>query len=111
MRKWMEKVLQRYGMTVEVWHDGVINRVKVFFQPVVARIAREVSTPLGMAPQGQYHYFGPAEQPIEVDDEVLYSGANYRVIRTEEIWDDQGVVFRWAVCRRKGGGDTWASQV
>ena len=111
MRERMEKILQRHGMAVDVWHDGTITRVKAFFQPVIARIAREISTPLGMAPLGKFHYFGPAEQEIDVDDEVILAGVNYVVIRAEEIRDDQGIVYRWAVCRRSGGQDTWVNPI
>ena len=107
MREKMEQILQRHGITLEVWHDGQANLVKAFFQPVITRIAREISTPLGMAPQGKYHYFGPAEQEIAVGDEILLGGMNYFIVRAEEVRDEQGVVYRWAVCKQRGGRDTW----
>lgn len=111
MREKMEQILQRHGIALEVWHDGKSNVVKAFFQPVITRIAREISTPLGMAPQGKYHYFGPADQKIAVGDEIILGGMNYFVVRAEEVWDGQGMVYRWAVCKQRGGRDTWVKPV
>lgn len=111
MRELMQTVLNRHGITVELWHEGKSSLVKAFFQPVIARIAREISTPLGMAPQGKYHYFGPAEQVIAVGDEIVLGGMNYFVVRAEEVRDGQGIVYRWAVCKQRGGKDTWVKPV
>lgn len=111
MRKTIESVINRYGITVEVWHLGVSYWTKAFFQPIKAKSAKMISTPLGMAPQGDYQYMGPADLEIQADDGIVIDGAEYLVTRAEEIRDEQGVVYRWAVCKRKGGMDTWVRPI
>lgn len=111
MRQRMERILQRHGIAMNVCHQGQISQVRAFFQPVITRIAREISTPLGMAPQGKYHYFGPAQQPVAVGDEILLDDQSYFVVRAEEVRDEKGIVYRWAVCKQRGGKDTWVRPI
>ena len=105
----MESVLQRYGMTVDVIHGGVSSRVKAFFQPMGSKAAKQVVTPLGITPQDQYLYMGPAQQPVDPDEEIAVDGRVYRVMRSEAVRNGEQIVYRWAVCRRKGGKDTWVT--
>lgn len=107
MRKMVENILNRYGLAVEVTHGGMICPVKAFFQPILSSSIRQIATPLGMAPMGKYQYMGPAHQQIAVDDEITVGGAAFLVVRAEEIRDEKGVVYRWAVCKRKGSEDIW----
>ena len=106
MRKAIESVMNRYGVTVEVRHLGVSQWVKAFFQPIMTKSAKMISTPLGMAPQGDYQYMGPADQEVQANDTIVIDGAEYLVTRAEEIRDENGIMYRWAVCKRNGGMDT-----
>lgn len=110
MRKMMEAVLQRYGSCVQVVHGEVSTPVKAFFQPAFNTTVRDKATPLGIASQGQYRYIGPAFQQIDTGDQVIVDGVSYLVVQAESCRDEMGVVYRWAVCRKKGCEDTWASQ-
>lgn len=111
MKKMVETVLQRYGMAVQVVHDGISSPVKAFFQPHGAKNVGSKVTPLGVTEQGQYLYMGPAGQYIEAGDDVIVDGVRYLVKRAESCRDGAGTVYRWALCAKKGGEDTWASQV
>lgn len=110
MQKMMEAVLHRHGTAIQVVHGGVSALVKAFFQPGAAKTAQGKATPLGYVAQGQYLYIGPACQEIEADDQVIMDGISFLVIRAECYRDENGIVYRWAVCRRKGGEDAWACQ-
>ena len=110
MQKMVETVLQRYGMTVQVVHDGISTPVRAFFQPHGTKNIGKKVTPLGLAEQGQYLYMGPAGQRIEPGDDVIVDGVSYPVKRVECCYDAERIVYRWALCVKKGGEDTWASQ-
>ena len=107
MREMVENILSRYGLTVEVTHGGQIRQVKAFFQPVLSSSTRQIATPLGMAPMGKYRYMGPGDQEIAVDDEITVGQTAFLVVRAEEIRNEKGIVYRWAVCKRKGSEDIW----
>lgn len=106
MRKMMDNILRRYGIEMQLVHWDKTMTVKAFFQS--QNRAEDKVTPLGIVPQGRYLYIGPAGQEIFEDDQLIIDGTAYLVTRAEAYRDGKGIVYRWAVCKRKGGEDHWA---
>ncbi len=113
MRKMMSKLLRKYGIWATVHHGYRDWRVKIFFQPSGSKSWQSMEpivTPLGQLPGGQYLYIGPAELEISAGDPVTVGDETYFLRRAEVYRDDRGPVYRWGLCVRKGGEDTWGSQ-
>lgn len=108
MRKMMDSVLRRHGIEMQLVQRDKTVTVKAFFQS--SNRSEDKVTPLGIVPQGKYLYIGPAEQEVSVDDQLIIDGTAYLVTRAEKYLDGKGIVYRWAVCKRKGGEDHWADQ-
>lgn len=110
MRKIMDGALRRYGTSVQVVHGNMTTPLKAIFQPVSSKVTPKVVTPLGTVERGQYLYIGPASQALDIHDRVIVDGVSYLTTRVESYRDDKQEVYRWAVCVKEGGKDTWASQ-
>jgi hypothetical protein len=108
MRKRMEAALQRFGVTVQVVHGDTTIPVKAFFQP--EKQGQTVLTPLGRVNKTRYLYVGPVEQPVDAGDSLIVDGIGYRVLHSDVFRDGLGPVYRFAMCRQKGGEDKWADQ-
>lgn len=97
--------MDRYG-TELVWiHDGREEALRGFFQPVTSRswqkLLRQV-TPLGETPTGLYVYIGAVSRELAAGDGLRVGQRQYRVRRTEIIYDHAGPAYLWALCVRKG---------
>ncbi len=107
MRQIIEKILSCYGMTALL--PGFSREVRAFLQPVGlgSRAADREITPLGLVPEGQYTYIGPAEPAVQVGDAVEFGGKVYLFRRVEQFQDQNGPVYCWGLCVEKGGANTW----
>ena len=106
MRRMIGKILKCYGVSA----TGEGHPVRIFFQPSGSKSWQSMDpivTPLGRIPGGQYLYIGPAEQEVRLEDTVVVGTGEYVVRRAEAYEDDQGPVYWWALCVKKGGADTW----
>ena len=97
--------MDRYG-TDMLWQQGEENRrIRAFFQPVTSRswqkLKREVF-PLGQVPTGMYVYIGPEGIRIQEGDFLTVGDREYILRRTEEICCQEGPLYRWGLCARKG---------
>lgn len=112
MRKTLERILSKYGVTLILHHQGLSCPVRAFFTPTASRSwqnMEHVYTPLGETPRGQYNYIGPAEPAAEMGDVLEVGGREYLLRRLEVIQDDNGPVYRWGLCVENGGPDTWGN--
>ena len=101
----LERVLERYG-TELIWiHEGREETLRGFFQPVTSRswqkLLRQV-TPLGEASTGRYVYIGSVSRELQAGDDLRVGQREYRVRRTEWIYDHEGPAYLWALCVQKG---------
>lgn len=101
----LERILERYG-TELIWiHGGCEEPVRGFFQPVTSRswqkLLRQV-TPLGEASTGRYVYIGSASRELQAGDSLRVGQREYRVRRTEWIYDHEGPAYLWALCVQRG---------
>lgn len=114
MRRMIERVLKQYGVPAVLEHDGQNISLRIFFQPSMSKSwdsMNPIVTPLGQLPGGQYLYIGPAEQAVSQGDLVQVASGSYIVRRAETYLDQNGPVYQWALCVRKGSDKPWEEKV
>ena len=112
MRGLISRILQKYGVPAVLVHEGKSVELRIFFQPSMSKSwdsMDPIVTPLGQLPGGQDLYIGPAEQEISQWDQVSVGGHDYILRRVEVYLDHNGPIYRWGLCARKGGEDTWGT--
>lgn len=112
MRELIGRILRKYGVPAVLEHGGESVELRIFFQPSMSKSwdsMNPIVTPLGQLPGGQYLYIGPAEQEIDQGDWVSVGGKEYILRRVETYLDQNGPIYRWALCVRKGGEDDWGT--
>ena len=110
MRRMISKILRYYGVPAVLEHEGESVELRIFFQPSMSKSWDSMDPivgPLGQLPGGQYLYIGPAEQEISQGDQVSVGGNDYILRRVETYLDQSGPIYRWGLCVRQGGEDTW----
>lgn len=113
MRDLVQQAMARYGQEVILVQDEGEVRLRAFFQPSRSKARQnmeQVRSPLGVVPNGQYVYIGPAEPQVKTGDTLRVGEAEYLVRRAEAIRDDQGILYLWGLCQEKGGEDVWHCQ-
>ena len=105
MRQMLERIMSRYGTRIRWTHGQESREIRAFFQPVTSRswqkLKREVF-PLGQIPTGMYVYIGPEGYPIREGDFLTVGDTEYVLRRAEIICYQEGPVYRWGLCARKG---------
>lgn len=112
MRDLIGRILRKYGVPAVLEHGGKSVELRIFFQPSMSKSwdsMNPIVTPLGQLPGGQYLYIGPAEQEIDQGDGVSVGGKEYILRRVETYLDQDGPIYRWGLCVRKGGEDDWGT--
>ena len=110
MRQMISKILRFYGVPAGLEHEGERVELRSCFQPSMSICWDSMDPivgPLGQLPGGQYLYIGPAEQEISQGDQVSVGENDYMLRRVETYLDHNGPIYRWALCVRKGGEDSW----
>ena len=97
--------MDRYGTRILWTHGEQSQYLRGFFQPVTSRswqkLKREMF-PLGHIPTGMYVYIGPEGAKIQEGDFLKVGDAEYVLRRTEELFYQDGPLYRWGLCARKG---------
>ena len=105
MQRMVSRILKQYGSAVTLQKSDGSYEVRAFFQPVTSRswqkLKREVF-PLGQIPTGMYVYIGPEGYEIQEGDFLTVGDREYVLRRAETICDQDGPVYRWGLCARKG---------
>ena len=108
MRRMLETAMRQYGTDMKVSCDGKVISVRAFLQPSRSKARQETQmeySPLGQIPMEQYVYIGPAEPVVKDGDLVEAAGVWYRMHRTEPVYAGGGILYYWALCRKKGGDE------
>ena len=105
MKQMLERIMDRYGTRIRWTHGQACWEIRAFFQPVTSRswqkLKREMF-PMGHIPTGMYVYIGPEGYPVQEGDCLTVGDLEYVLRRTEVICYQDGPVYRWGVCARKG---------
>lgn len=110
MRKLLERVFARYGTQAVLHTTAGKQNVQVFFESVNSKSWQNMEARyhvLGKLPKGQYICRFPAQTAVRAGDWVKVNGCNYAICRVEDMLGPGGCAYRWALCTRKGGEDTW----
>lgn len=112
MESWMQRLFDLYGTDATVQNGNEKTQLRVFFQSVNSRSWQNMERiwgPLGQIPRGQYVCILPSGS-AQTDGVLQVNGMDYRVCRVEDMAFQGKVLYQWAICREKGGKDTWGSQ-
>lgn len=110
MRQMLEKILGCYGRVLEIRSADQVYEVRAFLQPVTGRgenMIRIDNSPIGREEEGQYVYIGPVDPAAREGDLILDEDSVYVLRRCETVDALGGSAYRWGMCIRKGGEDTW----
>ena len=110
MQKLMDRVFTRYGTEAILHIAGGKQSVQVFFESVNSKSWQNMEARhhvLGKLPKGQYICRFPAKTAVNIGDWVQLDERSYSVCRVEDMLGPGGCAYRWALCTRKGGADTW----
>ena len=99
----VEKILKCYGS--EIWIPRLNGFVYGFLQGVRGKgqnlVLKEVG-PLGVVPEGQWVFIGPAEPEIRMDDVLELDGKAYQIRRIDLVRGTDGPVYQWGMCMERG---------
>lgn len=112
MVSWMQRLFELYGTDATVQNGDDKTQLRVFFQSVNSRSWQNMEQlwgPLGRIPRGQYICILPAGS-AQAEAVVQIRGASYRVCKVEDMVIQGKVLYQWAICKEKGGRDTWGTQ-
>ncbi len=110
MKKLMQRLFARYGTEAVLNSYNGIMSVKVFFESVNSKSWQNMEARhhvLGKLPKGQYICRFAADVPVAAGNMLTVEGSQYIVCRVEDMLGPGGCVYRWALCTKKGGEDTW----
>lgn len=110
MQKLMDRVFARYGSDAALITADGLQRIKVFFESVNSKSWQNMQSrhhALGKLPRGQYICRFPRGTAVRAGDAVRVNGALYQICRVEDMIGPGGCAYCWALCTRKGSGDTW----
>ena len=109
----IDKILKKYGTGMKIMHGQQEESFRGFLQPSRSKSLQNLQTdfsPLGQIPDGMYVLLASACVEAECGDTVILEDKSYELRRVEKIMYGDKVLYIWALCREKGGEDTWAMQ-
>lgn len=110
----IDKILKRYGTLLRRKHGQQEESFRGFLQPARSKSLQNLEmdfSPLGQTPDGMYVLLAPAHLEVECGDVVVLGNQYYELRRVENVMYGDKVLYIWALCREKGGEDTWAMQL
>ena len=108
----INKVMDRYGSTMTLHRQGEATSFRGFLQPFRSKSlqnTRENATLLGAYGAEQYVLLAPGELAVAKGDTVGWGQQLYAVKQAETVIAAGKAAYRWCICVRKGGEDTWGS--
>lgn len=112
MKRMVDGILQKYGTTMYLSHDGYILPVKGFFHPFRTTSWQNVvnvASPIGEISRRQYIFVGPADQELHEMDILMVGQRHYLFRRVEPYYYGEKVVYQWALCVEKGVNEQWGT--
>ena len=106
MRELLEKMMNRYGISLSVTIGKETWNIRGIFQPVFSksRQSKERSySALGTAPKGQYLLIAPAEPTMFMGCGLAAKGKRYRLRRVDTVYHQDKPVYQWCLCEETEG--------
>lgn len=111
MRKLVNKIFRKYGVTVQLQGSSGVSILHGFVQHTATSARRNLlpeHISLGAIPQGHYLMLLPVTS-VRVDDLLMYNGKWYIVRRVERVWMGDEAIYDWCLCEERGEDDQWGS--
>lgn len=108
----INKVLDRYGSAMMLHHGGETVTFRGFFQPYRSKSwqnTQAAATPLGYRMTGQYVLLMAGDVAVDDGDTVSWCDNAYVIKRSEIVMSAGVAAYRWCICVKEGGEDTWGS--
>lgn len=108
----INKVLDRYGSEMTLHRQDKTISFRGFLQPFRSKSlqnTRENATMLGIYAAGQYVLLAPGDLVIEKGDDFCWGEHFYTVKQAETVMAAGKAAYRWCICVKKGGEDSWGS--
>ena len=99
------KIMDCYGSRIILSQDGSAEIVRGFLQPGGEKTATTSHSPVGDVPLGSFTYIGMEQ--VHEGDTLTLNGEAYRVRQAAAVQGNDGPLYYWALCVRKGGADLW----
>lgn len=109
----IEAIIHTYGQQVTLYHGDLPSTFRAFFQPARSKTWQNMHlemSVLGITPRGQYVFIGPVKPEADRGDVLVVERKRYRIQRSELMQDENGPIYRWALCMEEGDEDQWGTQ-
>lgn len=110
----IEKVLRRYGSSLILRRSDKTVCFHGFLQHSGSKSWQNMERsfgPLGEIPRGQYVLLAPLDPELKEGDTLVQGTLETAICRLETVTVGDKAVYRWGLCTKKGGEDTWAMQL
>lgn len=107
----IDKILKKYGTGMKIKRGQQEESFRGFLQPSRSKSIQNLQkdfSPLGQIPNGMYVLLAPTCVDAKCGDTVLSGERSYELRRVERIMHGDKALYIWALCKEKGGEDTWA---
>ena len=109
VQKLVNRIFQRYGVSVEVHHNDATSTVRGFVHYTATSARKHLlpaQTPLGKIPQGHCRLLLPRYTAAE-GDLVGYDNRWYIVRMVERVWLGDEAIYDRCLCEERGRYDNW----
>ena len=109
VQKLVNRIFQRYGVSVEVHHNDTTATVRGFVHYTATSARKHLlpsQTSLGKIPQGHCRLLLPQHTAAE-GDLVSYDNRWYIVRMVERVWLGDEAIYDRCLCEERGGYDSW----
>ena len=106
----IDKVMRKYGSSMVVLQGEKAMPFRGFLQHSGSKSWQNMEAehcPLGQIPTGQYVLMAPMVPDIAEGDTLICGELKVVVRRVETVMLGDKPQYRWGLCVRKGGEDTW----
>lgn len=112
MKKTLEDILQHWGAQTQVVFPEETRSVRAWIQPVTGkswRVMEQEVDALGMLPNHQFLYLGPADTDLTGSLYLEQRGCRYAVRTSRALYAGDEPLYHWGLLVQGGGDDPWNS--
>lgn len=96
-----------YGSAITLTREDSSRAVRGFLQLAGEKTPEGIYSAVGSVQPGRFDYFGTEQ--VLVGDTLELEGEAYLVRQAEPIRGNDGPLYYWGLCVKKGAADTWGS--
>lgn len=107
----MERILRKYGSAMTLIRGGKAMPFRGFLQHSGSKSWQNMRAgycPAGRIPSGQYVLLAPMLPEVAEGDTLICGDRKVVVQNIETVMAGDTPLYRWGLCVRKGGEESWA---